>query len=76
MKQKLTVTVDEQLIPKAKRYARQKGISLSELIERRLAAVCGDSEKTSFSSRWRGQMKPKAVNNQDERYKRLANKHL
>ena len=33
MKQKLTVTIDRELIPKAKLYARRKGLSLSQVIE-------------------------------------------
>ena len=38
MKKKLTITIDSELIPVAKRYARQHGISLSALIERYLDA--------------------------------------
>ena len=33
MKQKLTITVDAELLPLAKRYARSRGVSLSSLIE-------------------------------------------
>ena len=34
MKQKLTITVDAELIAVAKRYARSRGVSISYLIER------------------------------------------
>lgn len=74
MKRKLTITVDEELIPQAKRQARARGISLSELIERRLREVC-DEDGSSFSSRWRGRMTLKPRAQQDERYRRLAKKH-
>jgi post-segregation antitoxin (ccd killing protein) len=36
MKQKLTITVDGELVPMAKRYARSRGVSLSSLIETEL----------------------------------------
>ena len=42
MKQKLTITVDAELVPIAKRYARSRGVSLSSLIEQSLREVAGD----------------------------------
>ena len=36
MKRRLTVTVDADLIPGAKRYAHSQGMSLSALVEQRL----------------------------------------
>ena len=36
MKSKLTITVDSDLIPAAKRYARSRGVSLSAVIEQAL----------------------------------------
>ena len=33
MKRKLTITVDADVIPMAKHYARARGVSLSSLIE-------------------------------------------
>ena len=39
MKQKLTITVDAELLPLAKRYARSRGVSLSSLIEQSLREV-------------------------------------
>ena len=37
MKTKLTITVDPEVVPAAKRYARSQGVSLSSLIEGALA---------------------------------------
>ena len=73
MKKKLTITVDAALLPKAKRYARSQGVSLSSLIEdglRRLAFA----ESPSFSARWRGGFCP--AERDDPRYEALAKKHL
>ena len=41
MKQKLTVTVDAELLPVAKRYARSRGVSLSSLVEQSLREMAG-----------------------------------
>ena len=41
MKQKLTITVDAELIPIAKRYARSRGVSLSSLVEQSLREAAG-----------------------------------
>lgn len=72
MKAKLTVTLDEELIPKAKRYARSRGISLSQLIETSLRGVTSD--QGTFSQRWRGKFEP--AGRDDERYKALSAKYL
>lgn len=74
MKAKLTVTIDEELIPKAKQYARSRGISLSQLIERSLKGVTEIPEEGSFSQRWRGKFKPSERG--DERYEGLAKRYL
>ena len=42
MKQKLTVTVDADLLPVAKRYARSRGVSLSSLVEQSLREMAGE----------------------------------
>lgn len=73
MKTKLTVTVDEEIVPRAKRFARSRGISLSQLIERGLRE-CTSGETSSFSRRWRGAFRPAARTG--ERYRRLAEKYL
>ena len=42
MKKKLTITIDAELLPKAKRYARSRGVSLSSFIEQSLREVAGE----------------------------------
>ena len=73
MKIKLTVTIDQHLVPKAKRYARSRGVSLSQLIEDALREM-GAGDATPFSQRWRGTFGPAA--RADERFRALAKKHL
>ena len=74
MKAKMTVTIDEELIPKANQQARKKGLSLSELVETSLRRVTEEPEGTSFSQRWRGKFQPAAGN--DERSRALAKRYL
>ena len=50
MKSKLTITVDSELIPAAKRYARSKGVSLSAVIEQALREATGE-ERSHHSLR-------------------------
>ena len=73
MKQKLTVTVDPEVIVAAKRHARSSGVSLSALIERALRDKASVGEP-SFASRWRGRFQ--AANRDDPRYDALARKYL
>lgn len=40
---KLTLSVDGGVVSRAKRYARQRGVSVSEMVEAYLAAVAGAS---------------------------------
>ncbi len=74
MKQKLTITVDAELLPAAKRYARARGVSLSSLIEQSLREMAGE-DTPSFSSRWRGKFQA-AERDDDPRYAALAKKYL
>ncbi len=74
MKQKLTITVDSELLPIAKRYARSRGVSLSSLIEQSLREVAGE-HAPSFASRWRGKFRA-AEHKDDLRYDALARKYL
>lgn len=74
MKQKLTITVDAELLPVAKRYARSRGVSLSSLVERSLREMAGEST-SSFVSRWRGKFRT-AGREGDPRYDALAKKYL
>ncbi|MBI4419821.1 MAG: ribbon-helix-helix protein, CopG family [Gemmatimonadetes bacterium] len=73
MKTKLTVTIDRDLLPRAKRHARSRGVSLSRLIEAALRDLsAGDTR--SFSQRWRGKFRP--AGRSDLRYRTLAKKYL
>lgn len=73
MKTKLTVTIDEDVLPKAKQYARAQGISLSQLIETALRDM-SSKKRPSFASKWRGRFKPSS--RKDDRYQKLAKKYL
>lgn len=73
MKQKLTVTVDPEVVVAAKLHARSLGVSLSALIETRLREEVAVGEP-SFASRWRGRFRP--ANRDDPRYEALARKYL
>ena len=73
MKTKLTVTIDGEVLPKAKRYARTHGVSLSSLIEQSLRRL-SEGDAQSFTERWRGKFRP--AGRKDQRYARLAKKYL
>lgn len=74
MKTKLTLTVDRDLLPKAKRYARRRGVSLSELVESAMRQLTDEQGEATFAQRWRGKFV--AVRRTDERYRALAKKYL
>ncbi len=75
MKTKLTVTIDEKLLPRAKEYARGRGVSLSEVIEATLRELsAGSGTDSSFANRWRGRFRPARKN--ERRYQLLAKKYL
>jgi hypothetical protein len=73
MKTKLTLTIDDELIPRAKRYAKAKGTSLSALVELALRRVTIESSQSSFSKRWRGKLSIEATD--DARYRVLAERY-
>ena len=73
MRTKLTVTIDEELLPKAKRHARSQKMSLSWLIESALRGLTAE-DRPSFSRRWRGRFRP--AGRKDKRYAALAKKYL
>jgi post-segregation antitoxin (ccd killing protein) len=72
MKAKLTVTVDRDLLPRAKRFAREHGVSLSSLIEDALRGLT-DDDTSSFVDRWRGTFV--LADRDDERYRSLLDKY-
>ena len=71
-KTRLTITVDSDLLPRAKQYAHARGVSLSSLVEAALREVA-EADTSSFASRWRGQFKP--AERDDTRYRALAEKY-
>jgi hypothetical protein len=73
MKTKLTLTVDAEILPRAKRYARARGVSLSSLVEDALRGMVSE-ESPSFVERWRGKFG--AASRDDERFRALAEKYL
>lgn len=73
MKRKLTLSIDENLLPMAKRYAKSRGLSLSSVVEHQLRKVAGSDEQ-SFAGRWCGKFRP--AEHDDVRYARLAAKYL
>ena len=73
VKRKLTVTVDAEMLPMAKRYARSRGVSLSSLIEQSLRGLV-DEDRPSFASRWRGKLR--LANRGGTRYDALEKKYL
>ena len=73
MKTKLTITIDEDLIPVAKEHARSQRKSLSGVIESALRSLTA-GDRGSFAQRWRGRFRPS--HRKDERYKALAKKYL
>lgn len=72
MKAKLTVTVSKDLIPRAKRFARKRGTSLSAVIEDALRAAT--REEADFVGKWRGQFR--LGNRTASRFKYLKGKYL
>ena len=73
MKRKLTITMDEELLPVAKLYARSRGVSLSSLIESSVREMTA-GQTPSFASRWCGRLRP--AGRDDPRYEALARKYL
>lgn len=73
MKGKLTLTIDRDLIPAAKRHARSVGMSLSSLVEESLREMI-DGEKETFAARWRGSLK--IVERDEPRFQVLKRKYL
>lgn len=72
MKTKLTITIDRDLLPRAKRYARSRGVSLSSLVEDALRGLA-EPDRPTFASKWRGAFV--LAERDDERYRALAEKY-
>ena len=75
MKTKLTVSIDRDLVPRAKRSARRRGMSLSAVIEQALTRFT-EEDSPSFSSKWRGRFRVREDTCGDARARQLAAKYL
>lgn len=78
MKQRLTVTVDTEVVPVAKRYARARGASLSSLVEQALRELTAEeagapSFVEQWAGAWEGKLRP--PEGDDPRYEYLARKY-
>lgn len=73
MKTKLNLTIDEELIPISKEYAKSEGVSLSRLVENLLRKVTQKQQNT-FSEKWQGQFKE--AEKEGERYRKLKKRFL
>ncbi len=82
MNVKLTLTIEEQIIEKAKIYAKKKGRSLSDIVENFLKTVASENEPadielTPLVKSLKGSFKaPPDFNEKEELVKALAKKHL
>ena len=75
MKTKLTITIDSELVPLAKKYAKSQGVSLSSLVEQALRDMTKEQEQEpSFVEKWRGKFK--LAERGTPRYEALVRKYL
>ena len=82
MNTKLTLTIEDSLIKQAKEYAKDKGRSLSDIIENYLKIITKDSEisiekNTPITNSLKGSFKiPKDFDYKKSMSDRLTEKHL
>ena len=82
MNTKLTLSVDEQIIFKAKKYAKQNKKSLSQVIENYLTYLTEedkfDLEISSTVKKWAGSMKIEEIemDENDPKFNYLVDKYL
>ena len=79
MKTKLTLSIEERLIQKAKRLASERGTSVSALVERYFSVLegepdAGHQENTAFTRALRGALSDSDVTEEDY-YRHLEEKH-
>ena len=77
MKERVTVTMDRELIVQAKRLAHRTGTSLSGLVEHSLQASLAPRTKPagSFVERWAGKFTVREGGAEDLRLQALKAKH-
>jgi len=82
MNTKLTLTIEQSLIDKAKKYAKGKGRSLSDIVENYLKVLTTEEhskqiDSTPITSALRGSFKaPEDFDYQNELSKALSKKYL
>lgn len=82
MNTKLTLTIEQSLIEKAKEYAKGKGRSLSDIVENYFKAIVKEegivkTESTPIADSLKGSFKaPKNFDYKKELIKALTEKHL
>ena len=82
MNTKLTLTIEQSLIEKAKQYAKGKGRSLSDIVENYLKVITKENDKqkaeiTPIASSLRGSFKaPLSFDYKKELSKKLSEKYL
>jgi len=82
MNTKLTLTIEQSLIEKAKRYAKGKGRSLSDIVENYLKVIIKEEhskviDSTPIATSLRGSFKaPKGFDYKKELSKGLSKKYL
>lgn len=82
MNTKLTLTIEQKIIEKAKKYANERGRSLSDIIENYLKAITKedtieDIDLTPMVKSMKGTFKaPKNIDYKKELSKRLSEKYL
>lgn len=72
MKTKLNLTIDKDLIPKSKAFARLRGKSVSQIVEELLRKAIR-TDGVSFVDRWRGKFK--IADKTDPRYQILKRRY-
>ena len=75
MKSRITLTIEPSVSHRAKAVARERGTSLSGLVEQLLAREAGIStvREGSFSARWAGRME--LADKNDRRFDTLKRKY-
>jgi hypothetical protein len=73
MKKKLTLSIDAALVPRAKRLAATRGVSLSTVVESALRDLMEIPSTESFVGRWRGSMV--LADRDDARFQALIKKN-
>jgi hypothetical protein len=76
-KQRITLTLDRDLIARAKRLAHQRGIRFSDLVESSLQELLASKPRRvgSFVERWAGRFSVREDDGSDPRLAALKAKH-